>query len=89
MAEMAGLPAGCINVLTTSKQNTPLVGKAICEHPSVKKVSFTGSTAVGKIILANCASSVKKVQLELGGNVSDIFWKILYRNHKNKFSLNF
>jgi len=73
MAEMAGLPAGCINVLTTSKQNTPLVGKAICEHPSVKKVSFTGSTAVGKIILANCASSVKKVQLELGGNVSDIF----------------
>lgn len=69
MAEMAGLPAGCINILTTSRKNTPVIGKAICEHPNIKKVSFTGSTAVGKIILANCASSVKKVQLELGGNV--------------------
>lgn len=84
MAEMAGLPPGCINVLTTSKQNTPIVGKAICEHPSVKKVSFTGSTAVGKIILANCASSVKKVQLELGGNVS----KQLFAQHK-RVNLNF
>lgn len=68
LAEKAGFPAGCINVLTTSKTNTPLIGKGICEHPTIKKVSFTGSTPVGKIILANCASSVKKVQLELGGN---------------------
>ena len=55
-------------MLTTSKTNTPIVGKALCEHPTVKKIGFTGSTAVGKIILANCASSVKKVQMELGGN---------------------
>jgi acyl-CoA reductase-like NAD-dependent aldehyde dehydrogenase len=67
LAEKAGFPAGCINVLTTSKTNTPLIGKGICEHPTVKKVSFTGSTTVGKIILSNCASTVKKVQLELGG----------------------
>jgi acyl-CoA reductase-like NAD-dependent aldehyde dehydrogenase len=67
LAEKAGFPAGCINVLTTSKKNTPLIGKGICEHPIIKKVSFTGSTPVGKIILANCASTVKKVQLELGG----------------------
>lgn len=61
-------------MLTTSKQNTPIVGKAICEHPSVKKVGFTGSTNVGKIILANCASTVKKVQLELGGNAPFIIF---------------
>ncbi len=53
--------------MTTSKTNTPLIGKGICEHPTIKKVSFTGSTPVGKIILSNCASTVKKVQLELGG----------------------
>jgi acyl-CoA reductase-like NAD-dependent aldehyde dehydrogenase len=65
---MAGLPAGCINVVTTSRQNTPIVGKALCEHATVRKISFTGSTPVGKIILANCANQVKRVQLELGGN---------------------
>ena len=55
-------------MLTTSKASTPLIGKAICEHPDVKKVGFTGSTPVGKIIMANCSNSLKKVQLELGGN---------------------
>jgi len=68
LSEMAGLPAGCVNVLTTSRANTPVVGKALCEHPLVKKIGFTGSTAVGKLILANCASTVKKCQMELGGN---------------------
>lgn len=68
LAEIAGLPAGCVNIVTTSKQHTPLVGKALCEHPVVKKVGFTGSTGVGKLIMANCASTVKKMQLELGGN---------------------
>ena len=68
LIEKAGFPKGAFNVLTTSKKNTPVVGKTICEHPIVKKVSFTGSTGVGKLILANSASTVKKVQLELGGN---------------------
>ncbi|RMZ95113.1 succinate-semialdehyde mitochondrial [Brachionus plicatilis] len=68
LSEMAGLPAGCINVVTTSRKNTAEMGKAICHNPLVKKISFTGSTAVGKIILENCAHQVKKVQMELGGN---------------------
>lgn len=68
IAELAGLPAGCLNVLTTSKKSTPIVGQALCEHRDVRKVSFTGSTPVGKIILGNCAKGVKRVQMELGGN---------------------
>lgn len=68
MAELAGLPEGCVNVVTASKQSTPIVGQALCEHPDVKKIGFTGSTGVGKLILKNCASTVKKCQMELGGN---------------------
>jgi succinate-semialdehyde dehydrogenase/glutarate-semialdehyde dehydrogenase len=65
---LAGFPKGCVNVLPTSRASTPAVGKLMCEHPLVKKISFTGSTAVGKLILSNCANHVKKVQMELGGN---------------------
>lgn len=65
---MAGFPKGCVNVVTTSRKGTPAVGKQLCEHPLVRKISFTGSTAVGKIILSQCATGVKKVQMELGGN---------------------
>ncbi len=75
LATWAGLPPGCLNVLTTSKQNTPVIGKGICENPAIRKVSFTGSTPVGKIILANCASTVKKTQLELGGNAPFIVFE--------------
>ena len=74
MIEKAGFPGGVFNVLTTSKKNTPIVGKAICENPIVRKIGFTGSTGVGKIILANSASTVKKVQLELGGNAPFIIF---------------
>ena len=62
------MPAGCLNVVTTTRDNTPKLGKEICQHPAIRKISFTGSTAVGKVILANCAPHVKKTQLELGGN---------------------
>ena len=71
---MAGLPAGAINVLTTSKTSTPIVGKALCEHTTVRKISFTGSTPVGRIILGNCANTVKRVQMELGGNAPFIIF---------------
>lgn len=54
--------------MTTSRPNAGAIGKALCEHSLVKKISFTGSTAVGKILLANCATTVKRVQMELGGN---------------------
>lgn len=74
LAEKAGLPPGCLNVVTTSRASTPALGKHLCEHSLVKKISFTGSTPVGKILLANCASTVKRVQMELGGNAPFIIF---------------
>jgi succinate-semialdehyde dehydrogenase / glutarate-semialdehyde dehydrogenase len=68
LASRAGFPPGALNVLTTSLDNTPAVAEALCLHPLVKKVTFTGSTRVGKIISGLCARNLKKVTLELGGN---------------------
>ncbi|KAK7499588.1 hypothetical protein BaRGS_00009240 [Batillaria attramentaria] len=68
LAEQAGLPPGVLNVVTSSRSNAAAVGKELCENPIVKKISFTGSTNVGKILLQQSASTVKKVSLELGGN---------------------
>ncbi|KAI1086200.1 aldehyde dehydrogenase [Rostrohypoxylon terebratum] len=68
LAEKAGYPKGVFNVLPTSLTNTPPLSEALCRHPTVKKVSFTGSTRVGKILSAHCADSLKKLTLELGGN---------------------
>ena len=68
LATRAGFPPGVLNVLTTSLENTPAVAEALCLHPLVKKVTFTGSTRVGKIISGLCARNLKKVTLELGGN---------------------
>lgn len=68
LAARAGFPPGALNVLTTSLGNTPAVAEALCLHPLVKKVTFTGSTRVGKIISGLCARNLKKVTLELGGN---------------------
>ncbi len=62
------MPSGVLNIVTASRENTSEVGKALCEHESIKKISFTGSTAVGKILLANSASTVKRLQMELGGD---------------------
>ncbi|MFC7367462.1 MULTISPECIES: NAD-dependent succinate-semialdehyde dehydrogenase [Vreelandella] len=66
LAELAGLPAGVINVVTAS-QPAP-IGEVLTTDPRVRKFSFTGSTPVGKRLLAQCAGTVKKVSLELGGN---------------------
>lgn len=68
LATRAGFPPGALNVLTTSLENTPAVAEALCLHPLVKKVSFTGSTRVGKIIAGLCAKELKKTTFELGGN---------------------
>ncbi|KAI0212420.1 Succinate-semialdehyde dehydrogenase, mitochondrial [Lamellibrachia satsuma] len=68
LAEQAGIPPGVVNVITSSRQNTPAVGSIMCEHPLVAKISFTGSTDVGKILLRQAASTVKTVSMELGGN---------------------
>lgn len=66
LAEEAGIPAGVFNIVTT--EDAPTVGKVLTDSPIVKKLSFTGSTAVGKILLKQCADTVKKVSMELGGN---------------------
>jgi len=71
LAEKAGVPAGVINVITTSA-NTADVGLRMCEHPVVKKISFTGSTNVGKILAKQSALTLKKLSFELGGNAAFI-----------------
>ncbi|CAK7230074.1 hypothetical protein SBRCBS47491_007463 [Sporothrix bragantina] len=68
LALRAGFPPGALNVLSTTLENTPGVAEALCLHPLVKKVTFTGSTRVGKIISSLCARNLKKCTLELGGN---------------------
>ncbi|KAM0279741.1 hypothetical protein ACHAQH_004432 [Verticillium albo-atrum] len=68
LATKAGFPPGALNVLTTSLENTPAVAEELCLHPLVKKVSFTGSTHIGRLIAGLCARNLKKTTLELGGN---------------------
>lgn len=68
LAEEAGLPAGVLNVVTVSRDNAPDVGRTLCESPLVQHISFTGSSAVGKCLLSQSASTVKKTAMELGGN---------------------
>ncbi|MDR5867594.1 NAD-dependent succinate-semialdehyde dehydrogenase [Halomonas koreensis] len=66
LAEQAGFPAGVINVVTAARPAE--IGEVLTTDPRVRKVSFTGSTPVGKRLLAQCAGTVKKASMELGGN---------------------
>ena len=66
LAEQAGIPAGVLNVVTSERPGA--IGEVLTTDPRVRKVSFTGSTPVGKTLLAQCASTVKKTAMELGGN---------------------
>ena len=68
LAMRAGIPAGVLNVITADADNSIAVGKVICASDTVRHLSFTGSTEVGRILMAQCAPSVKKMSLELGGN---------------------
>ncbi|KAK0141465.1 Succinate-semialdehyde dehydrogenase, mitochondrial [Merluccius polli] len=68
LADQAGIPAGVFNVVPCSREKTPSVGEVLCTDPLVAKVSFTGSTATGKILLKHAADTVKKVSMELGGH---------------------
>jgi len=65
LAERAGMPAGVCNVITGPAGET---GKELTTNPLVRKFSFTGSTEVGRLLLAQCASTIKKTSMELGGN---------------------
>ena len=66
LAVRAGIPAGVINVLTSS--HSAAIGQVLCSSDVVRHLSFTGSTEVGRILMAQCAPTVKKLSLELGGN---------------------
>lgn len=68
LAVRAGIPPGVLNVLTADSQNSIAVGKELCESDVVRHLSFTGSTEVGRILMSQCAPTVKKLSLELGGN---------------------
>jgi succinate-semialdehyde dehydrogenase/glutarate-semialdehyde dehydrogenase len=65
LAEKAGVPAGVVSVITGEAKP---IGGELTSNPTVRKLSFTGSTPVGKLLMAQCASTVKKLSLELGGN---------------------
>ena len=66
LAERSGLPKGVLNVVTTARAAD--VGGELTANPVVRKLSFTGSTEIGKLLMRECAGTVKKVSLELGGN---------------------
>ncbi len=65
LAEEAGLPPGLLNIVTG---DAPAIGGALTASPVVRKLSFTGSTAIGALLMAQCAPTIKKLSLELGGN---------------------
>lgn len=67
LAQEAGFPKGAINLVHTLN-NVAEVGEALCKSTIVRKLSFTGSTRVGKLLVSQCANSLKKLSLELGGN---------------------
>lgn len=68
LAEQAGFPKGVLQMFPVDQERTKLVGKLFCESPIVKKISFTGSTGVGKLLMNQSASTLKKLSFELGGN---------------------
>ncbi len=68
LAMRAGIPAGVLNMLTADSAGSIAIGKVLCASDVVRHLSFTGSTEVGRILMAQCAPTVKKLSLELGGN---------------------
>ena len=72
LAEQVGIPKGVVNVVTGSSRE---IGAVLTTHPVVKKVSFTGSTQVGKLLMEQCSTTMKKVSMELGGNAPFIVFE--------------
>ncbi|MBK6788295.1 MAG: NAD-dependent succinate-semialdehyde dehydrogenase [Betaproteobacteria bacterium] len=68
LAQRAGMPAGVLNVLSADSESSIAIGGVLCASDVVRHLSFTGSTEVGRILARQCAPTVKKVSLELGGN---------------------
>lgn len=72
LAQEAGIPPGVVNIVTG---NASVIGNVFTSSPTVRKLSFTGSTAVGKMLMERCAGTVKKLSLELGGNAPFIIFE--------------
>jgi succinate-semialdehyde dehydrogenase/glutarate-semialdehyde dehydrogenase len=68
LAEEAGLPPGVLSIVTGAAEDAPAIGAEMTSNPAVRKLGFTGSTEVGKLLMGRCAAQLKKVSLELGGN---------------------
>ncbi|HET9214361.1 MAG TPA: NAD-dependent succinate-semialdehyde dehydrogenase, partial [Gaiellaceae bacterium] len=68
LAEEAGIPPGVFSVVTGDAEDAPEIGRELTSNPRVRKLGFTGSTEVGKLLMRQCADQVKNVSLELGGN---------------------
>jgi succinate-semialdehyde dehydrogenase/glutarate-semialdehyde dehydrogenase len=75
LAKEAGIPDGVINLVTADGKNSIEIGKALCDSPLVRHLSFTGSTPVGRILMEQCAPTIKKVALELGGHAPFIVFE--------------
>jgi succinate-semialdehyde dehydrogenase/glutarate-semialdehyde dehydrogenase len=71
----AGLPPGVLNILPANEADSVVVGKVLCDSPIVRKLSFTGSTEVGRILMRQCAPTIKRLSLELGGHAPFIVFE--------------
>ena len=68
LAEEAGLPPGVLSIVTGAAEDAPAIGVEMTSNPAVRKLGFTGSNEIGKLLMAQCAPQLKKISLELGGN---------------------
>jgi succinate-semialdehyde dehydrogenase/glutarate-semialdehyde dehydrogenase len=75
LALRAGIPAGVVNIITADANQSIAIGKTLCASPIVRHLSFTGSTEVGRILMEQCAPTVKKLGLELGGHAPFIVFE--------------
>ena len=75
LASRAGIPNGVINILTADADHSIEIGKTLCASPVVRHLSFTGSTEVGRILMTQCAPTIKKLGLELGGHAPFIVFE--------------
>src|SRR4051794_21394741 len=71
----AGMPEGVFQIVTGAAEDAPTIGGELTGNPIVRKLGFTGSTEIGKLLMAQCAAQVKKVSLELGGNAAFIVFE--------------
>jgi len=75
LAEQAGIPAGVLNIITADSDQSISIGKVLCNSPTVRKLTFTGSTPVGRILMQQSAPTLKKMSLELGGHAPFIVFE--------------